>query len=408
LSRELKLRRALALSAAALSLSCGAAAAQQSAPALPSDTERKVEVQVSARATYDSNVARGTEAVATVRQLRKDDVLYSPNVRFNALYPVGRQAVFLDLNAGYEFYQYNEVLRRERIAATGGVLAQIGPCGGGLTGGYSRRQSDQEDLDLTVTQNVQQTTSASVQVACSFGAGFGQVAGLQYHNTRNSADRGVVDSETVTATGGLSYRNNAVGLVEVVGSATNSTYNDVDVVQAATMSDFQIYSFGVRLSRPIGTRLTGRASIALTEVQTDAAGGDGYRGLSGAGALSYRVNPRLSTTLSYDRSIVPSIQEGSNYTLATSLRLQGSYRVSSRIRTNLGTSWNNRAYEGDIVFPASQIEEENIHSVFGAVVLTLGRDLLLSLDARHDDRNTNLMIFDYKAYRVGLAATKTF
>jgi hypothetical protein len=386
-------------------------ASAQSFPGTPGELGgRTVTIEASARALYDSNVARGSSAVAGVRDLREDDITYTPAVAVNVVLPVARSAVFLRGSVGYDFHQYNTILDRERIGLSGGVASSVGPCGGTLNAGYSRQQSDQQDLELTVTKNTQEVISGGLQISCPIGPTISPFFGVQAASTENSASDGVANSDLITYSGGVSYINKLIGTLNLFASYGETSYKEP---RGATIinrnSDFNNLQVGVSISRPIGARLSGRATFSYSraEVEDDLAS-DTYTGFSGSGALTYRVNPRSEVTVSYERSTNPSVQEGSAYTLLSAIQVQGGYRLSNRLRASLGARWSERSYRGDIIASPTRIADEDTRSVFGSLHTTLGRDTRLTLDARYEDRNTNLTIFNYDAYQVGLTATRSF
>ena len=369
---------------------------------------RSATLQVRARATYDTNVARGNSVVAAARNVRKDDILYAPSAKVDVVWPVGRQSVFLQGTAGYEFYQYNKKLQREQIALTGGATGSAGPCQGTLTGGYSRRQSDLADLTLLVTKNTQEATTVGVQTSCLIGGGVGGNLSVQRVHLTNSATVGVVNSDVTSVQTGLSYQNRALGAVSLIAGYSEANYGGQPGILLATNLGFTTRSLGVSYSRPIGTRLQGQAAFSYSTVESSGAAGQSHVGLTGSAALSYRASSRLNATLSYQRSIAPSILQGSSYNLQQSLALDARYTVSSRVTAGAGASWSKRNYRGVAPAASSLIVDDDLKAVFASLQLSVGRNASLGLDARREVRNTNLTIFDYTAYRVGITATQSF
>ena len=395
----------IALVPAALAVACPAAAVAQSGV---SGGGRTAEVQVTGRVTYDSNLARGGAVVQTVKDVRPDDIIYTPSVRINLGMPIARQSVFLTGSAGYDFHQFNKQLDSERLDFVGGGMGAFGPCGAGLNAGYQRRQSDQSELDLTVTGNKQQTVSVGAQLSCEVAAGLAPSVSVQHFQTENTAERGVVNSNQTVVTGAVSYGNRRTGNIELLVGYSHAEYDEVALVVRAPTPNFDTFNAGVRYSRPIGTRLTGRASLSYLYVKSDAERDEGYSGPSGTGALSYRVNPRMGVNLTYEVGALPSMQQGSSYVLTTALAVDANYRFSSRLRGALGARWGDRSYEDQAQQSSLDVSDEKTRAIFGSVSYEVGRSATVSLDARHEVRQAEPALFDYDAYRVTLTATKTF
>src|SRR5687767_5378881 len=125
--------RILGWSAIGLAVLATPAAAQQA---------RQFEVRASMGVTYDDNVARSNAVTAALRGIEQEDFIYNPSVAVDIVQPFGRQAAFLRGSVGYDFYDKNDQLNRERIDLSGGVSSPLGPCRPTLGGSYKRQQSE--------------------------------------------------------------------------------------------------------------------------------------------------------------------------------------------------------------------------------------------------------------------------
>lgn len=369
---------------------------------------RKLDFQVIGRVVYDSNAARGANALATVRNVQQNDILYSPSARVDAALPIGRQAVFVNGAVGYDFRQNNKQLNRERIDVSGGVAGSAGPCGLTATGSFSRSQSDIADLIAEVTKNTEQRVSYGLQGSCGIGAGLSVNLGGTHSRSTNSAEgQGLVNATSEGLSGGVNYGNRTLGILGLVASYSTSKY-DGRPGMPINSDGFDSYGAGVNYSRPIGTRLQGQLSLFYSQTQQNGPLEDQFTGLTGSGTLTYRATSRLRATLGYQRGVSATSQQGSSYSLSQSVQLNLGYALTSRIRTSIGARGFKRDYRGGGLPPPGQISSEKGYSVFGSASVSLGRDLSLAMDASRDVRNTNLTVFDYKGYRVGLSATKSF
>jgi predicted porin len=130
--------------------------------------------------------------------------------------------------------------------------------------------------------------------------------------------------------------------------------------------------------------------------------------VTGAGELTYTVNPRLDLNLSYHRSVDTSLVQGVDYTLDEAFDLSANYRLSPRISASLGARTQKRQYQGVQVPSAVIISHDETKTVFGSVSLKVGLKSELALDARYEERNANPTLFSYTGYRVGLTASTHF
>jgi putative beta-barrel porin BBP2 len=369
--------------------------------------DQKLSGSVAFSANYNSNVAGGDNLVAAVKGLRPSDILYQPSAQLNLVLPIGPLGVFLTGSAGYDFYQYNKDLQAERVNLVGGFQGQLGPCQGGVTGGYSVHQSNQADLPIETTVNRQTVVSYGAQVSCNEGRAIGENLSIQHAQSTNSATRGVVDSETTGVNGGLSYNNKLVGALSLFAGFSKVDYSSPDTLIPAPPG-FRSYDLGVSLSRPIGQRLNGTASLSYNEVHSEVPGVSDYSTWAGHGSLNYRVNQRLQATLSYDRSAVPSLQQGFGYSILQSFQLDGTYQLTRKLSATLGVGRFDQNYRGATIVLPGQITEDERNQIFGGLSLTLPRHISLSINAGYSVRNTNLTIFEYKDTRVGVTASKAF
>ncbi|WP_309605722.1 outer membrane beta-barrel protein [Phenylobacterium sp.] len=400
--------RGLAATVALVGLmSAGAASAQLRAPTLPS-LGRNLDIELRAAAIYDNNVARGSGFVATAKLLRPDDILYQPSIRANIVEPFGPAQIFLNGTAGYDFYEYNKTLRNRRADLTAGVSGGLGPCQGGLTAGYSTHQSDQGDLPLGTTKNLQTTKSYGAQMSCSEGRSLGEQISYQKADSTNDGGRGVVNSNQTGVNGGLSYNNKLIGSISLNGGYTKVEYVAPDPLAPPPPAGYNSLNVGLSWSRPIGQRLNGSASISYSKTHSKQPGVSDYATWGGQGSLFYRINPRLQASLAYDRSIAPTVQQGFGFAILQSVSLDARYTLTRRLKTSFGARWYTRDYLNPTTARATDITRDNGNELSTGISMSLGKTASIALDVRRAVRNTNLTVFNYTDYRVGVTATKTF
>ena len=426
--RPSTIRFALATASVCALAAWATSAAAQSVPpgaltGLPPADSKLFELDVTGRVVYDSNITGGRAVVADAKDLHQDDIIYTPTARANFYLPVGRQSVFLDASVGYDDHQYNSMLNHANITLNGGVVASLGRSGGDIADVYSEVQSNEADLPLQVTRNIQTIQSIGIQVNCSTGVGLGEFLTVRHTAIDNSAQTSVIDSKAWSASAGLSYQRPVLGAISVFAAYSSIDYSNSGPTSLPTPG-YQTYSLGLTYARRIGARLKGSMELSLQDIRPGdpptaifppgalpIATRSSLVSVSAQGQLDYAVNSRLKASLTLQRNVQPSIQEGADYTVVELAQLEGTYTLSSRLSASLGASWRNLDYRG--VAPATVtaldlVTQDEITGVFGSVSYHLGRKGTLTLDVRHNIRNTNITIFDYTETRVGITATEAF
>jgi hypothetical protein len=406
-----RLRLAVLVVSAAWPISAFGQAGAPAMPAAPAAGEggaRRFDVSAVGRAEYDTNVARGSSALASVRGVRKDDIKYTPSVTVDLGSPLGRQYVFLTGSVGYEFYQYNQQLERERISATGGTSGQFGRCGGALVGSYTRGTTDFEDLTLEAQRTIEESRTGALNLSCRLGSNIGHTIAYQRSELRRSggtAFRPDATSDSVSTA--LSYGNPVIGSIAVTAAYATTDYEDGAVPFPASPG-FEVYSVGMQYSRPIGARLTGSLAGAYYKLKADDPTAPNSDGWSANVGLQYRASARLEANALYDRAISASRRVGANSTLAQRAQLAVRYRIGTRITTSLSGTWRRRTYDAPPVGSALLTSREESQTVRGSISTDIGRRLTLLLDAAHEEVDTDVDVLDYTAEKVGVTLTTRF
>ncbi|HVV72183.1 MAG TPA: hypothetical protein VHI52_11910, partial [Verrucomicrobiae bacterium] len=86
----------------------------------------KVEVDI----LYDSNVAGSSAQLAAQRGIERADITFTPRLDVNYFKQLGADSAFLAASAGYDFYQHNTLLNRERLDGVGGLNVRLADCDG--------------------------------------------------------------------------------------------------------------------------------------------------------------------------------------------------------------------------------------------------------------------------------------
>jgi hypothetical protein len=388
---------------------CGAACAQQvSVPTNSNAAGKRLQIDLTARALYDSNVARGQAAVAAMRNLKSEETTYTPSGLVNVYMPLGQQLLHASVSGGYDFHQFNKTLDAPRWAATVGGVARLGFCGLNLNGNYGYSQSDLATLPTQVSRNRRETLGAAAQVSCGTNGGLAGFVGARIAETSNSANTAVVDSSTSTFTAGAGYQNRVLGTAQAFVSYTKNSY-DKDAVGALVRPDFETYNVGVQVSRPIGARLKGSATLGYQHVKSDDPLIGSSSSLSGSGQLDYRLNSRIGLNLAYDRGASPSTIAGVDYVQLQAITFGARYAVSSRIRTAFNASWDRTDYKGvTSTLPLNFATNSRTRRLGGDVSMTMGRLATVSVNAAQERRTSSNNGFNYTSYQISAQARRSF
>lgn len=384
-----------------LIISAGGFAEAQAAP-----TERGISISPTVRLTYDSNVLRGRETIGSGDVSGSDDVRLSPSLAVGLLYPFGRQSAFLTGSIGYDFYRKNHQLNRERISLDGGVNVK-GPasCASVLGIGYSRRQSDLEDLILAAdgatlinVVNAQETRRYSGNISCGPAIGLRPGLGYVRSETRNSGARIFQDIISDTYTGSLGYARPSFGQLSLYASYRNGRYPNRSLQPGVVtaIDGIKVYSGGLSYDREIGSRLGGSVSIGYTEVHPDGPQVAKFHGLSYSAAIRYQPMDRLSTSLSASRSAEQSNLQTIGYSISTAYSLSGTYRINERISAPFGVRYSTRSFRGSEILPGALVRDRDhtFNSNLGLRFQARQR-LSLGLDAAYSKRTSGSQLLGY-------------
>lgn len=399
-------------------LSTASASALLVAIAAPSDAlaqGRQLNFEVRARAQYDSNVARESKESAEASGLRPDDIRYSLSATVNGARPIGRQLAFLRGTVGYDFYQYNPELKRTRADISGGTNGPLGPCRVGTSAGYVRTFAETAAVrDRENRDGVQNTLSYGANAACPVLGSIGSTVSVIRREVTASGSDSLIDSHTTSVSGSLGYVSRTLGSIGLISSFTKTGYGNSPTPAQLQSNGFENYSIGLQYSRPIGTKLSGSASVSRYELKQNSSGGDpSLVGGNTSGTtwninFLYRPTSRLQLSAGYSDSVGATYQVASSYQREKRTDLSASYSFSQRLNGSLNAQHVDRSFSGRANTALGQPSEEQRTRIGGTLSLAVGRMVSLTLDASRDEVETDQGLFDYTADRVGIAAALKF
>lgn len=397
-------------------VSCATAAMAQQAPA---PGARSQEVIVSANVMYDSNVAASSDALAAARGIRPSDEIITPSVSFSLSRPVGRETIFLQGSAGYDFYARNHFLNRERLDIRPGVIAEVGQCQATVSGGYSRYQSSLRELALIApgtpgfadVRNVVNAENVGISANCGRQIGLAPNASVSENWSDNSATfQKFADSRTFSASGGLAYRSPSLGVANLFFQYSTTDFPSRLAILGPVSSNngYDVYSGGINYTKNLGTKIQGTASISYEKLIQKASPVGGFSGLTYSANISYRATSRLSALLILSRGITPSTRINSTYSISQSYSGELDYKLGNRLNFKLIAAHLQDHYGGLAVVSGFDLTDQSIDRQEGAASFQLTRRIALGLDVTHEQRGANFAGLSYSDVRVGLSAKASF
>lgn len=390
---------------------CAAASAlaQPAAAGVPTLDTPPVSVQFSA--TYYTNVSGSSDAVAALRGLNTEDVVYAPSINLNLVEPLGGATVFLSGYLGYDIHQRNTVLDRERINIQGGGNARLAVCDTTLSGIYARSQSDLTDLVVVAVNNTQETITAALDAVCSTGGRLTPSFGVAHTWSTNSAIQYLTQEyESTVANGALAYNAGSMGTFSLIGSFSRTDYpNRFFLLPTGLKSDgYNMYSGGIRYQNDIMPNLNLSASVSGTRLETDNNVGAGFDGITYDATLTLRASSRLNFTAGLSRQTKPSMYLNSSYSVAESYFAGFDYRISGRLKAAVNASYTKSDFSGGALLPGFNITDQNYKSVMGSLSYTISPTFSASLNGGYTQRDANVLGYSYSGAQVGLSLSKAF
>lgn len=389
---------------------CGTGADAQSMPAIT--PEREFHVSASVATVYDNNFARSSKTLAAQRGIEQNEITVQPRVSVDVVQPLGRQLIFLNGGAGYDFHRENDQLDRARGDVQGGYVASLGFCQASTFGNYRVAQSDLATLDAPVVKNLSQVTSVAVGAQCGRPRGFTGGGTVQRTESKNSASiQKPADSTVETLAAQFGYSNPTLGRFAVVYNYSNNEFPNRILPGRPIGDGFFTQSFAVMAERQFGSRIKVNATAGQTTVKREFAppGTDlKFTSTTYSGLVNYNVGSRITFELLADRAVVPTARAGKLYDITTNGQLRGTYKLGSRYVVALGHRIADVKSNADTTGPLRVITKSRTDSTFASIRYSQSRRASLLLDVRYDDRSTNLPEFNYTATRIGLTAEVGF
>lgn len=387
--------------------------AQQSGSGIPTSqpTTRKLEIDLSTAVIYDTDVTRSSAAIAALRGLKRNDEIFDPNGSLRFVMPISREAIFLNVSGGYQFYRTNRLLNRAHVDVSGGLMARLAICRATITGRYDRAESNLGNLAISTRSNVVNNENVGLEGSCGKPYGLGTTFGVsQDWHTNSAPQESQADSRTLSSHFGVAYNRPTFGSLTLFGQ-----YATTDFPSRTTLpglppisNGYENYSAGVSFDRHLGARIEASASVSYTVVKPSLKIIPGTKSFTYSFDATYRLSSRLDTHGSFSRSTTPSSRIDSTYSIDERYLTEVNYKLGSRLSFHLGGSWLSQHFQGRVGPAPLTLQSDRTFYVYGVADFQLSPRWSLSLDARQEQRDANPVIFSYSGPRVGLTAKASF
>lgn len=388
-------------------------AAVMTVPSASAQEGRQLNFGLSANVVHDTNVARSSKQLADLRGVVAEDTVFTPAATFDLVLPISRQSIFANGLIGYDFYEKNDYLNRERLLLNGGMSGRFGPCAPSVTGSYARAQSDLRDVTLLNPENTVQTKSLGIVATCTRQPGFGVTLSADKtwsENSNNILEQ--ADYERNTYSGAITYGRASLGTLRAF-----TQFQDVEYPNKAGLpgfsTGFSSWNTGIGFERKLGARIQGDASVSYNSVEMDGGfegPGGSYDGLGYTGNLEYRATSRLRANFNFSRQITPSIRVGDAYTLQERFAARAAYDLTGDLGLEIGGESLDERYRGQIPIsdPSIGLTDSKINTLHSALTYKPSDRLAFRLSYEHQKRDASNPLYDYTSNRIGLRADLTF
>ncbi|PXA94652.1 hypothetical protein DMC47_20480 [Nostoc sp. 3335mG] len=365
--------------------------------------ENKFDLSVAVVETYDSNILRFSEQRTDGPT---DNLSLAPRVMLDYNRRFARQRLFANGYAGYVWNDRYQFLNRQDIALTGGAELRAGPrCRATPTASFFQAQSDLEDLGALV-RNVATTQDYRVAVSCPRPAGFYPVGSVNYFRVDNSEIRRERDQSIREGRIGIAYARPSLGDAQVFANfAAIRRQRRIVTPDGPTQDVTQVNSFGMRLSRDVGTRIEAAAEIAYTTADPQIEQIPSFAGVTYSVDMSYRPISRFVLTAGAGRAVTGRGNLGTSYVVLRQASLGARLTVSHR--TSLGTRVQvaQRDYQGeDSIFAIRPRGSDTQVTASGDIRYRLAKPVSLELSGRYRQRDAENDFYDYDSFAATLTA----
>lgn len=383
--------------------------------------QRRVDIAATLAANYDSNLLKlPDDAEPTDRQRSRADYRLSPALTLDLNLPLGRQSVFLNGAAAYDFYALNTQLNNEKIQFTGGADLNASACGARLAASYTRQQSDFADVRAgglidspsdTSVKNIETRWLYQGDLTCGSPAGLRPTFGYRHERVENAdPQRRSGNHSANTVEVGIGFSRPALGELSVGSSYSKSSYDDrPQGLPGAAPAAIETYAANVSFVREFGSQITGSVRLGLTKVDPNQPDVRPYRGFAGALNLTWTPGTRIQTTISASRDAQQSNLLSISYAIVDSFSVSSRYALNDRVTLNAEASYARRSLRDSASTPDPLLQgDDRTYRAAASALFAFNQRVSVSLEAGRDRRRSDNGLFDYDNVSVALTTKLAF
>jgi hypothetical protein len=405
------MRKGLLTLGIAAGIAAGGPALAQGAPAV--SNTREMRIGASLDLAYNSNIAHQGEGAAKLRGITPEEETLTPSAVFEISQPFGRNAAFLQGNAGYNFHRYNPNLDHVNMDVMGGGRVTAGRCSATGYGRFAASQSNLEDVSLAVVKNLTETATGGGQIGCGLASGFNISIQGAHTDAVNSASRQKVADHRGDVIGGqFGYSNAHLGSLALQYNYQQATYPDRLNAKGSFGDSYWSEVLGVSYQRNIGAKIGIQATAGETILKRASAPPGvplKVTGTSYSVGANYRMTQRLQFALHASRAFEPSNRPGKLYDLITHTEGTATYDLGTRITVTLGGYVENlRANQDTSANALPTVTRADTSSEYLNLHYRQSKRLNIGLNVRHEDRETDLALFNYSDTSATISLTTNF
>ena len=377
-------------------------------PAVPNPETPPVTAMFSA--TYYSNIASSSAALAAARGLKRADTLYAPALDVSLMQSMGGVSLFLTGQGGYDFHQRNSILDRERLSLQAGADAQIESCTATPSGSYARFQSDLVDLSVVATKNTQEIMTGEFDLTCNqSGRLVPSGSFIQTWSDNTALPYKPSDFRSTAGNGSLAYKAGSIGDFSLFGQYAQTSYPHRAIVGATGLESdgYDNYSVGLRYQRPIGGNLEISASLSQTWLSYKGIGNN-FNGITYDASLTYHASPRLNFNVLASRQTLPTSYLNAAYSVAEAYSASADYRLSARLSAKISAAQTHSNFSGTALVNGVDLSTQTYRIFYGSLAYTLSPTFTVSLSAGQEQRHADVVAYSYSGAHIGLSLSKSF
>jgi hypothetical protein len=218
------------------------------------------------------------------------------------------------------------------------------------------------------------------------------------------------NSNTLTATGGLGYRQPALGTLSIFSNYSSTDFPDSTILPPLITQrlGFIYYGGGISYDRHLGGRIEGVGSVSYTALDPNSVVQRSFRGVTYSVDAIYHLNTRATLHFATSRATVPSNRIDAEYSVDQIFEVDAAYDVTTRWNFTLTGQSKTQDYKVTNIGPVDDLTNQYIDDIFASVNYKLTRRLSFGVRVGDEERRANFPGLNYSSTQVGLTAKASY